>query len=78
MSRATITPDQEQVEDPERADSTAKFPPQLEPEPEPQQTYYFTMDVGHDDRVRIWPAFVGMSADGRAILQLTKTTPREE
>ena len=35
------------------------------------------MDVGDDKRVRMWPAFVGMSADGKAIIQLTKTTPYE-
>ncbi|KXJ92039.1 hypothetical protein Micbo1qcDRAFT_175041 [Microdochium bolleyi] len=32
---------------------------------------YFMLDTGDDERVRAWPAFVGMSEDGKAVLQLT-------
>lgn len=35
--------------------------------------YYFALDVGGDERVRAWPSFAGMTHDGKAILQLTRT-----
>ncbi|KAL7627971.1 hypothetical protein AAE478_002167 [Parahypoxylon ruwenzoriense] len=37
------------------------------------QAVYFTLDVGDDERVRRWPCFVGMMADGKSLVQATTT-----
>lgn len=32
---------------------------------------YFTLDTGDDERVHSWPAFMGLSEDGKPVLRLT-------
>jgi len=32
---------------------------------------YFTLDTGDDERIQSWPAFMGLSEDGKPVLRLT-------
>ena len=71
-------PDQEQPGDPERANSTPNSQAESQTTQAQTQQVYFTVDVGDDERVKRWPSFMGMSADGKAVIQLTQTISCEE
>ena len=78
-NRTTVAPEQDQIEDPERANSTPNSQAESQTQITSQtQQVYFTVDVGDDERVKRWPSFMGMSADGKAVIQLTQTISHED